>query len=173
MPLVDWAHAATTGLRLDWNVGRRDRRPRRDQRRLPLEALVGEIRDVSVSGAAILAPPSELFIGSPVQIDANNLTGKVVVCRIDEGTDPLSDRVLYGVAFLDMPTDLLDHLYQPLYDDPDLDAEIGGVATDTVAEIAEPDQRRPRSLIELNGVERGSEEVRHSRFILDCSIVKE
>ena len=80
--------------------------------------LVGEIRDVSVSGAAILAPPSELFIGSPVQIGADDLVGRVVVCRMDHETDPASDRVLYGVAFLDVPPALLDQLYRPLYEGP-------------------------------------------------------
>ena len=74
---------------------------------------------MSVSGAAVLAPPSPLSVGSPVQIEAIGIEGKVVVCRIDEATDPESDRVLYGIAFLDIPPALLEHLYQPLYVEPE------------------------------------------------------
>ena len=69
--------------------------------------------NLSVSGAAILAPTSKsLEIGNPVVIELAGCRGTVVVCRTQETADP--DKTIYGVAFVDMSPEFRECVWRLL-----------------------------------------------------------
>jgi len=64
----------------------------------PREPQVGLVRDVSVTGAAIVAPADETIVrGSVVPVSFGWVEGTVKVKRVDPDTDP--DKCVYGVEF--------------------------------------------------------------------------
>ena len=68
------------------------------QRLRPRDPAVGLIKDVSVTGAAIVAPADpSLHRGSIVPLAFGWIEGTVTVMRVDPSPDP--KRLIYGVEF--------------------------------------------------------------------------
>lgn len=90
------------GMWVTWNVGRRDTRPLLQRRRYPLETQYGRVEDLSVSGAAIVAPTDPaLRVGSTLMIEAEGFRGMVGVTQMRDTADEGLTR--YGVSFVDFP----------------------------------------------------------------------
>ena len=108
------------GARLDvsnlwvlWDIGRADRRSARERRRHPIEQQFAQVVNLSVSGAAVVAPHApHLRVGSMLDIEAGGFRGMVAIHRIAECGDP--DQRVYGVSFVDFPPAFTDFVYSVL-----------------------------------------------------------
>lgn len=96
-----------------WDLGRPDRRGFLEKRRHPVEQQFGQVVNLSVSGAAVVAPVAQhLRVGSMIDLEAGGFRGMVAVHRVDDIGDP--ERRLYGVSFVDFPPAFTDFVYSVL-----------------------------------------------------------
>lgn len=115
------ARVPVQGLWVLWDLGRVDRRSARERRRHPVEQQFGQVMDLSVSGAGIVAPAAaHLRVGTMIDIEAGGFKGMIAIHRISEIGDP--DQRLYGVSFVDFPPAFTGFVYSVLEADrpPDL-----------------------------------------------------
>ena len=92
------------GVAVGWRLDRKDDRPVW-RRRSPLPPEAGELLNVSVTGASVLAPATkELMVGSRVLIEIMGVTEPVKVRRIGRSRD--SARSIYGIEFLGLHSNL-------------------------------------------------------------------
>jgi hypothetical protein len=107
------ARLDVSGLWVLWDISRVDRRSARERRRHPVEQQFGQVLNLSVSGAAIIAPAApHLRPGSMIDIEAGGFKGMVAIHRIDEMGDPFQR--VYGVSFVDFPPAFTDYVYAVL-----------------------------------------------------------
>jgi hypothetical protein len=94
---------------VDWNVGAK-KDTWRGKRFLPSQE--GQVVDISVSGASILAPSdTNLQQGSRVVVGFERERSMVAIRRIsDTGGD--DGRSLYGVEFIDAPAHMVSNLME-------------------------------------------------------------
>jgi hypothetical protein len=80
------------------------------KRRSGIDPHLGYLYELSVSGAAIVAPAAkDVQVGYPVAVDCMGVAGLVVVRRIEPYTDPSYS--VYGVEFSDQGGALAGTLY--------------------------------------------------------------
>lgn len=107
------ARVATDGLWFAWDLDRRDRRGLIARLRDPARQQWGQVVDLSVSGAGIIAPRAEhLRRGSMLTVEAGGFKGMVAIHRIADTDDPGS--AMYGISFVDFPPAFTDFVYSVL-----------------------------------------------------------
>lgn len=107
------ARVETDGLWFAWDLERRERRTLRERRRHRNDQQWGLVVDLSVSGAAIVAPfAPHLRRGSMLFVEAGGFRGMIAIHRVAEIGDP--ERRLYGVSFVDFPPAFTVFVYSVL-----------------------------------------------------------